>query len=344
MVSRQFCIGDSCLIESFERPFPEPETASNRAFNMSQNSKTIFAKTLFLYACRNASEERRAKEYPSYLLHECGIVDPVAFFHDLHNDGLFQIATPEQMLNSLPLAKLKSLLRSHGCSTTGTKSALVLTALSKLSENEIRGCFSGPVFGLSNLGIRFLADHDDYIMLHSHSWNIEWGQYDSRKRSMPNQPRSDVVASILNERIGSKNNPFGWVEHFGMYEAFMMDNRHPEAFWQLLVLFYLELSGCLRLDSVILYNEGLISANDLVGEYVDQATSSNTAEYIHELSSCFRPELEKNITNWELPVFFCGKDGFHILLDRALQGRFYQKSVESILKRSMKTTLGWSKQ
>lgn len=176
-----------------------------------------YAKTIFLWAHNKTSSVKSKEGYARYFLYECGIQDAPAYHKGLIKQGYFQEASDKERLQSLTLPELKRILADLDKPQSGRKEILIERIIENISRDEIEKYIPGELYVLSEIGKKFLEEHTDYVLIHTHkTWGIDWQEYDLKHKE--GFSFYDTVWGIFNERLLSDNHDFGRNIYLMMYQ------------------------------------------------------------------------------------------------------------------------------
>ena len=133
--------------------------------------------------------------------YECGITNPDLYHQDMINEGYYTQAKIEDILNKKSVAELKDLLTTNNLSVKGKKEELINYLANNLPENIIFELVKG-YYSLSEKGLTFYDDHQDYVNLHcykDYQINLE-DYYNATKNDTYKRSFNDIAWQIFNER------------------------------------------------------------------------------------------------------------------------------------------------
>lgn len=183
--------------------FTPPHPAHNYNYPWDKNrpsDNTDFTKANFLnrYTSKLQSISDDPDDFPrsfSYVLH---IYDPIKMQNDMLLDGYLRRATPEEVISTFTVEKLKGLLEQYGYPKTGKKADLVSRVIDYIDLNKIElpsMCF------ISEKGQAFIDQHKDLIKLAGNPYGITYDEYIATKKSHPDYlGYSDIIWCVFARR------------------------------------------------------------------------------------------------------------------------------------------------
>lgn len=209
--------------------------------------KDDYNKAVFLNAYGNGKPLRNNNEYQRYFEFECEITNPQKYHKDLIKTGFLQPSPAKDVILSLKVSELKTICDSLGISKTGKKQDLVDRIASTCSSEQMRSFVKEPLYSLSEKGISYLNEHDDYVKLHNHkNWEITLDEYIEFKHSLPfNGKFRDVAWSIFNKRIIEYAKNYGFLRNNYLHMSYLMkeENKHNEELKYLLYVLFFDICG-----------------------------------------------------------------------------------------------------
>ncbi len=291
-----------------------------------------YAKTIFLWALNKISAVKSNDEYVRYFLYELGIANPSAYHNQLISEGYFEKASPSEMLNTLKAAELKQLLAELGESATGKKEALIEKLAVCINDEKMRQLFPAPHFVLSEKGSAFIAEHNDYILIHQHkNWGIDWKDYDTRKK--PGYSFFDIVWSILNERVLTDTHSFGRNAYLCMYQLLKEEDRKANALEMLLQVLHIDFSGSLGMDCYSLFKNKVYSKQELLDCFnVAMMIAPGLINDLSEFADVYDESIIDHVCEQRLPIQICSKELFKKIIGSVFDGTYNEAEAETALR------------
>lgn len=292
-----------------------------------------YAKAVFLNVYAKASPVKKATDYQSYLLYECGIRDAAAFHKGLIYEGLLQESTAADRLAGLKVTELKQLLSEIGLPNMGKKDALVQKAVENCTDAMLHKYCPETMYSISEAGTLFLNAHDDYIRIHTHrNWGIDWQEYDRRKNA--GRSFNDNMWQIFNERIMHSSN-FGRNEYLNMYQLLVEEKKRPDALVMLLRIIYIDLSGTEGANYINLYKAGSWTLKELE-DCFDAAImlAPGLINDVPKYREVYDDALITKVYTQKLPVLICSQQLFTDIIHSILDGTYDENAVSAKLKRA----------
>lgn len=217
-----------------------------------------YAKTLFLNVHRKVTPIKPSDAYNRYFLTECGIKDSPVYHKAMLEEGFLRPATFMEQLQTLTIPELKEILSEFGLPKLGKKADLISRIVDNVSSESVHLPYS-TYTALSDKGADFLAEHNDYVLIHRHkAWDIDWHEYDEKKNG---RPFYDVVWGIFNERLhdcmqdysqGSYAEQYYYCNirniHLNMSQLLREEGKTEREFAELLYVIYIDVSGVTGID------------------------------------------------------------------------------------------------
>lgn len=227
---------------------PEIDSNSQNA-NESILLYMDYGKTLMLDAYRKCCAV--PDRYPLYFERECNISNPWLLHKQLIDEWYLFPSTSEEILSSMTVAELKSILTSCGLKTNGKKAVLVeriLNSLDAIDLDEFLYNTEKTYYSLSPKGQEFLEKHYDYILLHKNAnWMISIDRYVAAKHKLNSNDFYEVCLHILNSAIKAGDLVDKSLRHLDLSELYEQVGELDQVLYHRLInLFY-------RLNFVNLY-------------------------------------------------------------------------------------------
>lgn len=291
-----------------------------------------YAKTVFLWAHEKASPLKRSNEYAKYFLYECGIRDAAKYHKGLISEGYFCEATEESKLSALKVSDLKAILKQLEQSTTGKKDELIKRILQYATPEIISNACQDNLYELTEKGLSFLKEHNDYVMLHKHgSWGVSWKEYD--KLHKKGYSFFNTMWGVFNQRLLSSQN-YGRNEYLNMYQLLELENKRERALEMLLRVLYIDLSGVEGMSVYRLYKQKAYTKKE-VREYFSVAImlAPGILQPIAEYRDIYSDAYIDKIYEQKLPIQICSKELFVKIVHSILDDTFDEVKVEEELRR-----------
>lgn len=159
-------------------------SAYHKEFEKYPEAMKLYAKTVFLNALSDMSPVKKPENYQHYLKYECGIDDPVAYHKQMIDEGYLVRPSYAQILKSKKVTELKEILSNMGLVKSGTKDVLIKRIIESSSDQQIDNVMADcNGYALSEKGIQFLEENDDYLKLHrSKEYSIGVNEYEYNKK------------------------------------------------------------------------------------------------------------------------------------------------------------------
>lgn len=288
-----------------------------------------YAKTVFLWALNKISAVKSNDEYVRYFLYELGIANPSAYHNQLISEGYFEKASPSEMLNTLKVAELKQLLTDMGESATGKKDALIEKLAASVSDEKMHQLFPAPHFVLSEKGSAFIAEHNDYVLIHRHkNWGIDWKDYDARKK--PGYSFFDIVWGILNERVLTETHNLGRNAYLDMYRLLKEESKRANALEMLLLVLYIDFSGALGMNYYSHFSkQELLESFDAI-----IMIAPGLVDDLADFADIYDKSIIDRVYEHRLPVQVCPKELFAQIIASIFDGTYNESDAEALLKKA----------
>lgn len=295
-----------------------------------------YAKTIFLWAHNKVSPLKKKEEYARYFLYECGIRDATAYHKGLITQGYFQEASNAEKLQSLTLIDLKKILANLGKPQSGKKDILIERIIENIQQNDLEKYFPEKLYILAENGKKFLEEHNDYVLIHTHkTWDIDWREYDLKHKD--GFSFYDTVWGIFNERLLQDNHHFGRNIYLMMYQLLEEEQRQIRALEMLLKVFYLDFSGVEGLNYFKLYKEGIYSKKQLYDSFdVSIMIAPGLVSSIKNYKNVYEDKLVEKLYEWELPIRICDKKLFIGIIHSIFDGTYDEEFALENLRKAYK--------
>lgn len=214
-------------------------------------------------------------DYPGYFSYTYGISNPHKFHNDMINDNYLEKPQLDNLFTYFKVPELKQILSDNNLTKTGNKKDLIKRILDNVPQNkleEIKESFNGYV--LSQKGLDFVKEHEDYIKLHKNSrWMISVLEYEEKKQQLKfNATFNDVVWGIFVDRnlqfVSQKQ--WGLVRNniHNMSELLYKEKKYQGTLSLLLDVLYYDLSG-LENNNILYGYDNLFIAPAIIDQILD---------------------------------------------------------------------------
>ena len=330
-----------------------------------------YAKTLFLYAHKKVSAIKLSSEYNRYFYYECGIQDAAAYHLSLLNQDYLRFATLEEKLQALTVSALKDISAAFDLPQAGKKADLINRIVGLDRPSDIESRFPYQVYtALTEKGADFLAEHNDYVLLHRHKdWGINWQEYDKRKNG---HSFYDVVWGIFNERLSENTQDYsqnGSAQRYycnersiclNMFQLLQEECKTERSLAELIHVLYIDTSGVTGIDyyRTLLMNPDEREHHWRLIHETDQSSAKHSpipvTAYADDYSIYYLPipGLMKSLSEFQnvakdtvlkaidkcfeeqLPMQICSKELFTQIVLSAIDGSYDEPKVNENLTQS----------
>lgn len=183
-----------------------PQPAYNPWDKGKGNSNNDYATANFLHmlSSRASSIRNTPDEYPRYVSYDLNINNPIKKHKELLKAGYLREAGTSEILSTLTVADLKSLLEANGLPTKGKKAELIRTA-----ESIDPAALTLPaMYCVSEKGAEFMEQNADLIKLFRNPYNVSYEEYITTKNDR-NISYNDVIWGVFNRREMFAGNSYG---------------------------------------------------------------------------------------------------------------------------------------
>lgn len=371
----------SKLFENTESA-PTSQTAKVTSSFSSAHTESVsyqgdYAKTLFLYAHKNISAIKPSSEYYRYFYYECGIQDAATYHLSLLKQEYLRPATLEEKLQTLTIPALKDIAAAFNLPMSGKKTDLINQIIRLDRPSDIESHLPYQVYtALSEKGVDFLAEHNDYVLLHRHKdWGINWQEYDKRKNG---HSFYDVVWGIFNERLSENIQDYsqnGSAQRYyckersiclNMFQLLQEEGKTERSLAELIHVLYIDTSGVTGIDY---YRTFLMNPDErehhwrLIHE-TDQSSAKHSpipaTAYADDYSIYYLPipGLMKSLSEFQnvaketvlkaidrcfeeqLPMQICSKELFTQIILAGIDGSYDSQAFEESLTQAFLQYMG----
>lgn len=208
-------------------------------------NKTVYANVRFLYCFsdRDVCIEFSSNNYPSWMLYECGILDPNKKYKELVKEGYLQLSPISNRIAKFKVSELKDILKNNNIdfNSKDKKADLIKNLELNLDKVKIE---LPELYTLSEKGKKYVQENYEMLEAHGFSkYDISMDEYYKHKLKFKYKisPR-DIAWSIFNERILSymKTNSFGLLRnnYFYMAEFLINEKKSKDALQQFIIALY----------------------------------------------------------------------------------------------------------
>lgn len=170
-----------------------------RPSEINEYSQTNFLQYFGRKACLISNNPDDFPRGFSYALH---IYDPVKMQKSMLLQGFLREATPEEVLQTYTVDKLKTILDSCGLPKTGKKADLVL----RIAESaDLPTLDLPPMCFISDKGKEYISQHEDLVKLYGNPYGVTYEEYKAtRKEYAYNLSYNDTIWRVFDrqERFG----------------------------------------------------------------------------------------------------------------------------------------------
>lgn len=166
---------------------------------INEYSQTNFLQYFSRKACLISNNPDDFPRGFSYALH---IYDPVKMQKLMLAQGLLREATPEEVLNTYTVDKLKAILDSCGLPKSGKKADLIL----RIAESADMPTLNLPsMCFISDKGKEYVTQHEDLVKLYGNPYGVTYEEYKAtQKEHANNLSYNDTIWRVFDrqERFG----------------------------------------------------------------------------------------------------------------------------------------------
>lgn len=310
--------------------------------------KNIYAQTVFLYYCRKSKPIGAPDDYPRYFLYNFNIANPSLYHKKLLSEGYLQEAPINELLSSLKVTELKNILETNNLPKTGKKAELIKRIVDSIPEDKIMVSFTEKIYSLSDKGLLFLKDHDDYVQLFQHSsYQISIDEYEKTKKELRNYTKfNDIAWNIFNKRTldyaAQKNYGLLRNTYFEMGELLEEETKNKQSLSLYLTALLYDVSGIENLKTILYYIDGAYSKKDLKDLYIEPFFVPGLLGRIEKLSDFYEDGMAADVYKKHyLDMNLCSCEKFNDLvceilyeptLDEEKWKEYFKKNFTSLIK------------
>lgn len=292
----------------------------------------LYTKTVFLNALSDVSPLKKPESYQHYLKYECGIDDPVAYHKQMIDEGYFSRPSFAQILKSKKVTELKDILSNMGLVKSGTKDVIIKRIIENSSDQQENNTMADcDGYALSEKGIVFLDEYDDYLKLHrTKGYSIGINEYEHNKRNLADgSSYNDIVLYTLREHIerASPEIEPSYIRGAYLNYAQFQDQlgNEEESLYNYLVVLHLDTSGTMRYDSISLQKQ--FKKIDLEMMKLSARlimVFPGIAIPIHDMQGSYTENMVDDIfEDIKLPVNILTKDDFKVIINEIMSNKNY---------------------
>lgn len=236
----------------------------------------------------------------SYALH---IYDPVKMQKLMLAQGFLREATPEEVLNTFTVDKLKAVLDSCGLPKTGKKANLILRILESADISTLN---LPPMCFASEKGKEYVAKHEDLVKLYGNSYGVTYEEYKATQKEYAYKLNySDTIWQTFN-----RQERFAGCSYVSAYNRAMFlkaESKPQEALKFFILALAFEVNNSIRIVPDW--------AKDDWDGHVNPFPPA-LLENIFQLKECFVPQMvEESYKYIDPSKVIVSKKGFTRLLD-----------------------------
>lgn len=168
---------------------------SRRPNEINEYSQTNFLQHFTRKACLISNNPDDFPRGFSYALH---IYDPVKMQKSMLSQGFLREATPEEVLQSYTVDKLKAILDSCGLPKSGKKADLVL----RIADSAVLTALKlPPMCFISDMGKEYISQHEDLVKLYGNPYEVTYEEYIATKKEYAyNLSYNDIIWQVFNRQ------------------------------------------------------------------------------------------------------------------------------------------------
>lgn len=234
---------------------PEQSRAENDRpktfYNMQGNSKTDYATVNFLkmlsYAPHRMPE--LPDEFPRSLAYDLKIYDPIKRFKEFIKEGYLRKSSTAEVLNTLKVADLKSILDENGVDSKGRKkSDLIERIQSSISPDKLA---LTEMYSVSDKAIDFIHKNEELLKLFRNPYSVTYEEYIATKNGHEYLSYNDIIWGVFNRReMFSSGNYYDIMRNeYNRAKFLKSENRHVESLRHYIHALFYELNNPRRIMS-----------------------------------------------------------------------------------------------
>lgn len=166
-----------------------------RPSEINEYSQTNFLQYFGRKACLISNNPDDFPRGFSYGLH---IYDPVKMQKLMLAQGFLREATPEEVLNTYTVDKLKAVLDSCGLPKSGKKADLIL----RITESaDVSTLNLPPMCFISDKGKEYISKHEDLVKLYGNPYGVTYEEYKATKQEYAyDLSYNDIIWAVFNRQ------------------------------------------------------------------------------------------------------------------------------------------------
>ncbi len=191
--------------DRFDSDYRKPDTYREIRFsgNKFDIPEVQLCAAILLSGNRNGSKIRNNNEYSHYFEGRYGIVNISTLHKWLYEQGYFRKASLPEALGTYKVPELKTILESMGQKKNGNKDALIDRIIANMdNEDKERVLNQCDRLFLSEKGLAFVWENDDYVMYHRKSYGLTFDEFNKHRILCGRKRRfHDTVFQALQEKL-----------------------------------------------------------------------------------------------------------------------------------------------
>lgn len=221
----------------------------------SVNSDADYANVVFLNMFSHKAQPigKSPDDYPRYVSYELNIPDPIKKHKELIKRGYLRDAISAETLDAFKVADLKSILEANGLPAKGKKAELISQIVKYVDPVKLK---LPAMYCVSEKGLEYLAEHDDFIKLHGNPYNISYQEFIAVKAKIHKACKfNDIIWSVFEQRdwsfaIDDYSSKRSNALHRGMF--LKSENRLTDALYYFIEVLFYDIHGS-TFDEIIPY-------------------------------------------------------------------------------------------
>lgn len=190
--------------DRFDYDYRKPDTYREISFSESKFHlpEVQMCAAILLSGNQNGSKIRNNNEYSLYFEGRYGIVNISTLHKWLYEQGYFRKASLPEALGTYKIPELKTILESLGQKKGGNKDALIDRIVANINnEDKERILHQCEHLFLTEKGLAFLQENDDYVMYHKKSYDVTFDEF-NKHRIVQGRKRLfyDTIFQALSEK------------------------------------------------------------------------------------------------------------------------------------------------
>ena len=292
-----------------------------------------YAKTIFLWKFSKLFELEKI-DYPAYLTYECGIRNLTQYLHNLINEGYFIGASYIDVIKYSKVNELKTILRENELKVSGKKEDLIKRIINNISQEKLETYINSTFYKLSEKGIDFLNEHDDYVRLHKNKvWGIDIEKYNILK--VRGYSFYDTIMDMFKQRLSEEPSNLRRNTYLFMYQLSKEEGKDKEALKNILKVFYYDISGICGEEWIASYKEGIFTKKELKKDYeLAVMIVPNIITTIHEYKGIYVKSDLDEVFNEDYSVQLCDRTEFEKIIDAIMHDTLEIEKLDAMLKKN----------